>query len=170
MPLDRFVDACRPESELVRSLEAAARRFVSNPRSDTVDAAVLRRQFEIWAANDALFQPVAAGNSLLTEAVPLSKDLSALGNAGLKLLEYLTPPPAPDVKEKKPRKPTKKELAAQKAAKTAQAEWLAKENAELDRLAKPPARLPAGQQAPPSADVRLAAYRPVKILADTLHP
>ena len=168
MPLDRFVDACRPESELVRSLEAAAKRFVANPAADTADAALLRRQFEAWAENDAAFESVAEGNRLLAEVVPLSRDLSALGTAGLKLLQYVTPPPPPDLKGKKPRKPSKKELAAQKAAKAAQAEWLAKENAELDRLAKPPARPTAGQTPPPSADVRLAAYRPVKILADAV--
>ena len=48
---------------------------------------MLRRQFETWAANDALFQPLAENNSLLEEVKPLSKDLSALGEAGLKLLE-----------------------------------------------------------------------------------
>jgi hexosaminidase len=168
MPLDRFVDACRPESELVRSMEAAAKRFVANPAGDAADAALLRLQFQIWAMNDAAFQPVAAGNKMLAEVAPLSKDLSALGAAGLKLLDDLTPPPPPDLKGKKPRKPGKKELAALKAAKTARAEWLAKENAELDRLAKPPARPAPGQTPPASADVRLAAYRPVKILADAL--
>jgi hexosaminidase len=172
LPLDRFVDACQPESELVRTMELAAKRFVANPATDTADAALLRRHFETWAANDALFQPIAANNKLLSEVVLLSKDLSSLGEAGLKLLAYLTPPPAPpvDPKKKKPRKPTRKELAQQKAAKAAEAEWLARENAELDRLAKPPARPAAGQPPAPSADVRLAAYRPVKILADALRP
>ncbi len=104
-------------------------------------------------------------NKLLAEVVPLSKDLSALGVAGLKLLEYLAPqPPAAH------KKPSKSERAAQKAAKAAEAEWLAKENAELDRLSKPPARAPAGQPQPPSPDVLLAAVRPVKVLADALHP
>ena len=165
MPLDRFVDACRPESQSVRALESAAMRFVANPAADSADAALLRRQFETWAANDAAFEPVAAGNKLLTEVVPLSKDLSALGEAGLKLLAYLMPPPPPpaNAKKRKPRKPNKKEVAAQKAAKAVQAEWLANENAELDRLAKAPAR-----NAAPGPDVRLAAYRPVKILADAL--
>ena len=172
MPLDRFVDACRPESELVRSMEATARRFVANPAGAAVDAALLRRQFETWAANDVLFEPMAANNRFLAEVIPLSKDLSALGEDGLKLLAYLTPPPPPPVeaKKKKPRKPGKKELAAQKAAKEAETQWLAKVNADLDRLSKPPGRPAAGQPPAPSADVRLAAYRPVKILADALHP
>jgi hexosaminidase len=172
MPVNRFVDACQPESELVRSMELATKRFVANPAGDKEDAAMLRRQFETWAANDALFQPLAENNSLLEEVKPLSKDLSALGAAGLQLLDYLAPhPPAPDARHMKVKKPGKAELAAQKAAQAAQADWLAKLNAELSRLSRPPARGSAGggtQGA--SADVLLAAYRPVKVLADALHP
>ncbi len=166
MPLNRFVDACQPESELVRSMELAAKRFVANPGSGKEEAALLRRQFETWAANDALFQPMADNNGLLEEVKPFSKDLSALGEAGLKLLDYLTPhPPAPDARPGKVKKPSKAELAAQKAAQTAQSEWLAALNEQLARLSRPPAR-----GSSPSADVLLAAYRPVKVLADALHP
>ena len=172
MPLNRFVDACLPESELARSLELAARRFVANPAEDRVDAALLRRQFEAWAANDAFFQPLAENNKLLEEVAHLSKDLSALGDAGIKLLEYLIPPPlAPaGVKPKKlGGKAKKAELEAQRAALAAKQDWLAKENAELARLAAPPRRgNGGGGEQSPSADVRLAAYRPVNVLADAL--
>jgi len=167
MPLNRFVDACLPESELARSLEQAARRFAADPARDRGDADLLRRQFEAWAANDALFEPLAENNKLLAEAAPLSKDLSALGVAGIKLLEYLTPP-SPEPPAGKPKKLSRKEkqaeLEARQAAQAAKQEWLAKENAELTRLAEPPRR---GAQSP-SPDVRLAAFRPVKALADAL--
>jgi hypothetical protein len=79
MPLNRFVDACLPESELARSLELAARRFVANPAGDRADAAILRRQFETWAANDALFEPLVENNKLLAEVRRLSKDLIGAG-------------------------------------------------------------------------------------------
>jgi hexosaminidase len=86
-PLNRFVDAARPESESVRALEQAARK---------VDIPQLRRQFTSWAANDARFQSLAEGNALLGELKPLSQDLSALGLAGLRMLTYLeTRRPAP---------------------------------------------------------------------------
>jgi hexosaminidase len=171
MPLNRFVDACLPESELARNMELAARRFVANPAGDAADGAMLRRQFETWAANDALFQPLAESNKLLGEVSPLSQDLAALGEAGMQLLEYLTPPPpAPaGAKPKKlSRKARKAQLAAQQAAKAAQEDWLAKENAELARLAQPPRRGNGGGGQSLPADVRLAAFRPVKVLADAL--
>jgi hexosaminidase len=166
MPLNRFVDACQPESELARSLELAARRYVAQPAHDGADAALLRRQFEMWAANDALFQPLVENNKLLAEVAPLSKDLSALGTAGVKLLEYFSlpsPEPAGGRPKKLSRKEKKAEMEAQQAAQAAKEEWLTRENAELARLSEPPRRAQNG-----SPDVRLAAFRPVKVLADAL--
>jgi hypothetical protein len=171
MPLNRFVDACLPESELARSMEFAARRFVANPAGDKDDEARLRRQFETWAANDALFQPLVENNKLLAEVAPLSKDLAALGEAGIKMLDYLTPPPVTPPAEKPKKlsgKARKAELAAQQAAQAAKQDWLAKENAELARLAQAPRRGNDGGSQNSSADVRLAAFRPVKVLADAL--
>ena len=131
-PLNRLVDAARPESELVRSIVQAANRFLANPSGDPSDLALLRRQFEVWAGNDARFQPLAENNALLAEVKPLSKDLSALGAAGLKMLDY---------------------LAGNQAAPS---DWLSQQNAELMRMSRP------------AAEVLLAAFRPVKLLADGL--
>ncbi|HTX35607.1 MAG TPA: family 20 glycosylhydrolase [Bryobacteraceae bacterium] len=171
MPLNRFVDACLPESEVDRSMELAARRFVANPAADRDDEALLRRQFTAWAANDALFQPLAENNKLLAEVAPLSKELSSLGEAGIRLLDYLAPraEPSEGGKKKLSGKARKAELAALRAAQAGKAEWLAQENAEIARLEKPPRRGNASGGPPTaSADVRLAAYRPVKVLADAL--
>jgi hexosaminidase len=168
MPLNRFVDACQPESELARSLELAARRFVANPTGDEADKALLRRQFEGWVANDALFQPMAENNKYLAEVTPLSKDLAALGEAGLQLLDYLTPRPAEANQKKLSAKARKALLAEQQTAAASKESWLQKENAELTRLAEPPRRNAGGGAPAPSADVRLAAFRPVKVLADAV--
>ena len=163
-PLNRFVDACLPESELARRLELAAKRFAADPTGDRADAGLLRLQFEIWAANDVQFELLVENNKLLAEVAPVSKELSALGEAGIKLLDYLTPTPSPaaGTKPKKlSRKEKKVEEEAHAAAQKAMTDWLGQENAELKRLAETPRR---GQPAP--AEVRLAAYRPVKVLAD----
>ena len=143
-PLNRFVDAVPPESELVRSLQLAAKRLVANPAGDQEDALTLRTQFAAWAVNDAKFQVLAGDKVLLNEVKPVSKDLSALGEAGLKMLDYLTfNQPAP-------------------------AAWLAAENTELTRLSRPAPRGGRGAAQAPGADVLLAAFRPVKVLADAL--
>lgn len=171
MPLNRFVDACQPESELVLSLERATRRFLADRSADAADKATLRRQFEIWTANDAQFQAIAVNNKLLAEVAPISKDLGALGEAGIQLLDYLTPPPPPpaSVKPKKfSGKARKAALAKLEAEQKSRDEFLAKVNADMTRLATPPRRPPAGTAPAPSADVRLAAYRPIKMLADAM--
>ena len=131
-PLNRLVDAARPESEPVRSLERAARAVAANQSGGAPDRARLREAFHRWAANDAAFQELAEGNALLDEARPLSKDLARLGSVGAELLGYLQsdkPVPAP---------------------------WLARQTRELARISKP------------SAEVNLAAARPVKVLLDEL--
>jgi len=107
------VDAARPESESVRALERAARRFIANSTGDGDDLGLLRRAFAEWAANDARFLPLAANNALLAELKPLSKDLSALGAAGLRMLDYVA------------------------GGQLAPADWLARQNAELARMQKP---------------------------------
>lgn len=103
-PLNRFVDAARPESELVRHLA-------------TADIAQLRAQFQQWVDNDARFQPMVEGNSFLTELVPLSHNLKAVGEIGLQALQYLQ----------------NKTIAP--------ADWVAQQNQSLDAMEKPVAEV-----------------------------
>jgi|SRR5579871_1172457 len=84
VPLNRFVDAVPPESETVRDLEHAG-----NPE--------LRAVFTEWAENEARMKPMAEGNALLKEVLPLARNLSAVGRIGLKTLDYLdSGQPAPE--------------------------------------------------------------------------
>ncbi|MEO8595645.1 MAG: family 20 glycosylhydrolase [Candidatus Solibacter sp.] len=94
-PLNRLADAARPESESVRALELAAAKFAANPKASAAEAAALRRAFTRWAANDARFQELAAESPMLVELKPLSRDLAALGNAGMKLLDAMEKGQAP---------------------------------------------------------------------------
>ncbi|SPE41965.1 Beta-N-acetylhexosaminidase [Candidatus Sulfopaludibacter sp. SbA3] len=71
--LNRLVDAARPESETVRSLEEAVRK---------ADLPTLRAAFAAWAENDARFQGPK-------ELAQLSKNLSAVGSIGLRALAFL---------------------------------------------------------------------------------
>jgi hexosaminidase len=81
--LNRFVDAVRPESELVRHLEPAD----------------LRATFQLWADNDRRVERLGIG-----ELQNLSKNLSTLGKIGLEALDYQEsgkPAPRSWVSEKK---------------------------------------------------------------------
>jgi hexosaminidase len=112
-PMNRLVDAARPESESVRALEQAAARVAARQPASAEDAALLREQFAIWAANDARFQAIAADDTLLAELKPLSADLAALGASGLRALDFLASGQAPP------------------------ADWMADAAARLARLQKP---------------------------------
>jgi hexosaminidase len=111
VPLNRFVDAVRPESEHVRALVKAA----AQPTPDGL--ARLREQFMLWSDNDARFQALAGNNALLAELKPLSRDLSAAAAIGLKALDY---------------------LAARRPAPT---DWLADQNKEIVRMLRPNAEV-----------------------------
>jgi hexosaminidase len=88
-PLNRFVDAARPESESIRHLEQLAHKVAAARPAAPADLATLRAQFSVWSANDARFQALAEDNALLAEVKPLSKDLSALGAMGTQILDRL---------------------------------------------------------------------------------
>jgi hexosaminidase len=116
-PLNRMVDAARPESESVRALALAAARVAADPAAATADVATLRAQFTRWASNDRDFQPLAEANSLLEELRPISRDLSSVGLLGLRLLDLVV------------------------QGQAAPPDWLAAQDAELKRMLEPDADL-----------------------------
>ena len=104
VPLDRFVDYVPPESEAVRRLADA-------------DMVQLRLAFMEWVQNDGALRAMAAGNSYLTELLPLSKNLAQTGSIGLEALSY--------VESRRP----------------APSGWVRAQTEALDRLAKPDAEV-----------------------------
>jgi hexosaminidase len=130
VPLNRFVDAVRPESERVRTLELAVKSLT------TSSAAIpeLRATLTEWAANEAELRPLGEANLLVAEVVPLATHLAVAGRIGLRALELIeTKQPAPGG-------------------------WVEEQSRELDRLEQP------------TAQVRLAAVRPVRLLVATVGP
>jgi hexosaminidase len=116
-PLNRFVDAVRPESESVHALEQAAAKVAANPSASADQVKLLHDSFSQWAANDQRFLPLAEGDALLAELKPLSKDLAEVGAMGLRALDYLA------------------------SGKAAPAGWIAGQRTELTRIAKPDAEV-----------------------------
>ncbi len=89
VPLNRLVDAARPESESVRSLEETVARFVSDPALDKQEGQQIRLAFNAWSANDTRLRPLLSASFLMQGIAPLSQDLSSAGNIGLQALQYL---------------------------------------------------------------------------------
>ena len=115
-PLNRMVDAARPENESVRALELAAKRMV-NHTGTAEDVALLRETFTVWAGNDARLERIADQNPFLVELKPLSENLAALGKTGLRLLDAIS------------------------GNGSAPSDWVAQESAALTAMEKPQAEL-----------------------------
>jgi hexosaminidase len=113
VPLNRFADAVRPESELVRDLEHEVAMLPADPAV----SAALRATFTVWSQNESGVRRLAESNPALAELIPLAERLAAVGNVGLRALDYL---------EKREAVP---------------GDWFADQNRELDRLGQPVAEV-----------------------------
>lgn len=88
-PLNRLVDAVRPESDAARIFSAQVQRFL-NKSATADDLAEIQKSLTGWRDNDQQLAPVLQGNPLLQEAGPISQRLSSVAMTGLKAMEYLS--------------------------------------------------------------------------------
>ncbi len=88
-PLNRLVDATRPESDAARELGNLVDRAMAGGAGADSSREELRHWFAHWKANDRALEPILENSFLLQEAIPLSKDLAAIGAVGLEALDYL---------------------------------------------------------------------------------
>jgi hexosaminidase len=82
MPLNRLVDAARPESDTAREFSKRVNALMGGDKSQ---AEAVRRQLIVWRDNHEALKPLLT--NLLAEAVPLSENLSALAAAALNAFE-----------------------------------------------------------------------------------
>ncbi|GAC1433420.1 MAG: hypothetical protein NVS1B11_15850 [Terriglobales bacterium] len=93
MPLNRLVDATRPESSTARHFAELVDSFASGNTSGsrTSDPATqqIRQWLLLWRDNQGKLQPLEDQSFLMKEVVPLSQNLSALAAAGLQAMDYM---------------------------------------------------------------------------------
>jgi hexosaminidase len=89
-PLNRLVDAARPESETARLFSVLVDNFVSGRCKDTQAVSQIRNLLEDWRNNNASLQPANSQSFLLREAAPVSQNLSTVAEAGLGALDFIT--------------------------------------------------------------------------------
>jgi len=88
MPLNRLVDAVRPESLTARGFDNLVNAVVGGnviPGTEPELRSLLTR----WRNNQTEIEAQAEQSFLMKEVVPLSRSLSALGSAGLDALDFL---------------------------------------------------------------------------------
>src|SRR5262249_6688081 len=73
-PLNRLVDAVRPESDAGRVFAALTQGFLNKPDS-VREAAAMNAQLTAWQENDLKLKPLLESNPMLQEAAPVSQNL-----------------------------------------------------------------------------------------------
>jgi hexosaminidase len=89
LPLNRLVDGVSPESEVARRFSKSVDDLIAGHFWDPASEAQVRSLLTQWRDNDSRLEPLIQRSFLLKEIAPLSRQLSALGTAGLQSLDYL---------------------------------------------------------------------------------
>ncbi|HZQ20567.1 MAG TPA: family 20 glycosylhydrolase [Terriglobales bacterium] len=87
-PLNRAVDAARPESLEARQFAALVNKFISGQMKPGMEMQI-RSKLMNWKDNAVELEPYAEMSSFVQEVIPLSQNLSTLGAAGLEALDYM---------------------------------------------------------------------------------
>jgi len=88
-PLNRLVDAARPESETARMFSVMVDNFISGQCKDARASSQIRGLLESWRNNNASLQPASSESFLLREAAPLSQNLSVIAEVGVSAMTYI---------------------------------------------------------------------------------
>ena len=110
-PLNRLIDAARPESDRAREFSSAVDAVIAHHGN----ADEVRRWLTRWRDNDGELQPTIGQSVLLRDTGPVSRDLSQVAAAGLEALDAI------------------------EAGRRLPADWLQQTNALLGEAAKPKA-------------------------------
>ena len=142
-PLNRVVDAVRPESATARQFAEAVNELTGGAARPGTEARI-RELLNRWRNNQVELQPQFGQSLLLQEVAPISLNLSALGGAGLTALDYL------DRGEPAPTAWVTAQLALVEQAKKAQAQLLIMVAPSVEKLIQ----ASAGPAAPSSATAK----------------
>ena len=87
-PLNRVIDAARPESLTARDFNLLVDQFLAGKIKPGMETQI-RASLNKWKDNEVQLEPAAQNSALVQEVVPVSQNLSALASAGLQALDYL---------------------------------------------------------------------------------
>ncbi len=87
VPLNRLVDAARPESAVARHFAELVERYIASGYQDSTAEGQVRSWLVRWQGNRANLDPLLQQSFLLAEDQPLSEDLATLATAGLQALD-----------------------------------------------------------------------------------
>ncbi|MDH5744377.1 MAG: family 20 glycosylhydrolase [Candidatus Aminicenantes bacterium] len=88
-PMNRLVDAARPESLVARKFRNIVNEFVADAPDHNANKETIRKWLIRWRNNHEELKPVLEESLLLQEIVPLSEHVADLAEAGLQAMEYI---------------------------------------------------------------------------------
>jgi hexosaminidase len=88
VPLNRLIDAARPESSTARHFAAMVDAFLAG-QADSATKQEIRTWLIRWQDNQTALQPLAAQSFLMKEVMPLSQSLSQVASIGLQAMDDL---------------------------------------------------------------------------------
>jgi hypothetical protein len=88
MPLNRVIDAARPESLTARDFNQLVDEFLAGKIKPGMEIQI-RSMLNKWKDNEVQMETAAQNSAIAKEVMPLSHDLSMLAAAGLQALDYL---------------------------------------------------------------------------------
>jgi hexosaminidase len=87
-PLNRAIDAARPESASAREFSRLVDSFIAGPIRPGMESGI-RTMLAAWRDNADELRPLSETSSFVEEVVPHSRNLSAMSAAALEALDYL---------------------------------------------------------------------------------
>lgn len=90
VPLNRLVDAARPESMTARHFSAVVDAFLANPNDADVKDELIQ-MLNRWHEAATALQPLEQKSFLMKELAPVSLSLGDVSEAGLQALDYFGP-------------------------------------------------------------------------------
>jgi len=88
-PLNRLVDAARPESQTGREFSAMVEAILANKATPEMKEQV-RSLLVLWRDNHEKLEGLEAKSFLMKDVMPISQNLAGLAAAGLQALDYLS--------------------------------------------------------------------------------
>jgi len=88
-PLNRLVDAARPESHRARKFRNMVNKMLADAPEYRTNRETIQQWLTEWRDNHFKLKPILEFSLLLKEIIPLSEDVSSLAEAGLQALDYL---------------------------------------------------------------------------------
>jgi hexosaminidase len=88
MPLNRLIDAARPESTTGREFANLVNAYIAGKTSPEAKLQI-RQWLVLWRDDHAKLQPLEAQSFLMKEVMPVSQSLSTLAATGLQAMDYV---------------------------------------------------------------------------------